>query len=90
MEFIVNEQGCRNLSTDLLGDMKRLAIVLSNYCSEDGNLKAALGDDYAAFNKTITTLKSELESAQKELDIIISSMNEYMSIIHEARVTIEG
>lgn len=48
MEFIVNESGCRQLSADMLTNMREIAMLVSEIDSQNGTLKAALGDDYDA------------------------------------------
>ena len=88
MEFVVNESGCRQLSTDMLSNMKEIASLVSEIDSQNGTLKAALGDDYDAIAKSVRYMTSELSDAHSELNVIINDMNEYMSRVHQARVAL--
>lgn len=88
MEFVVNESGCRQLSTDMLANMKEIAMMISEIESQNGTLKAALGDDYDAIARSVRTMTSELANAQSELNVIINDMNEYMSRVQQARVSL--
>lgn len=88
MEFVVNEAGCRQLSTDMLTNMKSIASLISEIDGQNGNLKAALGDDYDAIASSIRTMISELGNAYSELNVIINDMNEYMSRVGQARVAL--
>lgn len=89
MEFIVNESGCRKLSSDMLTNLKDIAGLVAEIDNQNGTLKAALGDDYDAIAKTIRVMTSELNNAYQELNIIIKDMDEYMALIHQARVTLD-
>lgn len=88
MEFVVNESGCRQLSTDMLLSLKEIAGLVAEIDSQNGTLKAALGDDYDAIAATVRIMTSELNSAYQELNTIISDMGEYMARVHEARVSL--
>lgn len=88
MEFEVNESGCRQLSTDMLSNMKEIASLVAEIDSQNGTLKAALGDDYDAIARTVSIMTSELNNAYQELNAIINDMNEYMARVHEARVAL--
>jgi len=88
MEFIVNESGCRQLSIDMLSDMKQIVAIISSIESQDSNLKAALGDDYDAIARSVRIMSSELQNAYSELNIIINDMNEYMARVQQARVAL--
>ena len=88
MEFVVNESGCRALSMDMLSNLKEIAGLVSEIDSQNGTLKAALGDDYDAIARTVRIMTSELNSAYQELNTIISDMGEYMARVHEARVSL--
>ena len=88
MEFVVNESGCRALSTDMLSNLKEIAGLVSEIDSQNGTLKAALGDDYDAIARIVRTMTSELNSAYQELNTIINDMSEYMARVHEARVSL--
>lgn len=88
MEFIVNESGCRQLSTDMLTNLKDIAGLVAEIDSQNGTLKAALGDDYDAIARTVRVMTSELNSAYQELNTIIKDMGEYMAQVHQARVSL--
>lgn len=88
MEFVVNESGCRALSTDMLSNLKEIAGLVSEIDSQNGTLKAALGDDYDAIARTVRIMAGELNSAYQELNTIINDMSEYMARVHEARVSL--
>lgn len=88
MEFVVNESGCRQLSTDMLSNLKAIAGLVSEIDSQNGTLKAALGDDYDTIAKTVRIMTSELNNAYHELNIIIKDMGEYMAQIHQARISL--
>ena len=88
MEFIVNESGCRQLSTDMLSNMKDIAGIISEIESQNSTLKAALGDDYDAIAHSVNIMTSELSNAYSELEIIINDMSEYMQRVHQARVSL--
>lgn len=89
MEFIVNESGCRQLSADMLTNMREIAMLVSEIDSQNGTLRAALGDDYDAIARSVRIMTSELQNAHSELNVIISDMNEYMSRVHQARVSLD-
>lgn len=89
MEFIVNESGCRQLSADMLTNMKEIATLISEIDAQNATLKAALGDDYDAIAKSVRYMTSELTNAHSELNVIINDMNEYMSRVHQARVSLD-
>jgi len=88
MDFIVNESGCRQLSQDMLTTMKEVASLVSEIDAQNGNLRAALGEDYESIAASIRYISSELLNAHAELNIIINDMNEYMARVHEARVSL--
>ena len=88
MEFVVNETGCRQLSTDMLSNMREIATLISEIDSQNGTLKAALGDDYDAIARSVRYMTSELSNAHNELNVIINDMTEYMSRVHQARVSL--
>lgn len=88
MEFVVNESGCRQLSTDMLTNLKDIAGLVAEIDSQNGTLKAALGDDYDAIARTVRVMTSELNSAYQELNTIIKDMGEYMAQVHQARVSL--
>ena len=90
MEYLINETGCRQLSLDILGDMRQIAGILSDFSSNDSILRRALGEDYDAFNRSVRVIASQLNSASGELSIINSNMQEYMQRVHQTRVVIEG
>lgn len=89
MEFVVNESGCRQLSTDMLTNLKDIAGLVAEIDSQNGTLKAALGDDYDAIARNVRVMTSELNSAYQELNTIIKDMGEYMAQIHQARVSLD-
>jgi len=86
MEFVVDENGCRQLSTDMLKNMREIATLISEIDSQNGTLRAALGDDYDSIARSVRYMVSELSNAQTELNVIINDMSEYMSRVHQARV----
>lgn len=88
MEFVVNESGCRKLSADMLTNMRSIATLISEIDAQNGTLKAALGDDYEAIARSVRTMTSELTNAHSELNVIINDMNDYMSRVHQARVSL--
>lgn len=88
MEFVVNESGCRQLSADMLTNLKDIAGLVAEIDSQNGTLKAALGDDYDAIARTVCVMTSELNSAYQELNTIIKDMGEYMAQVHQARVSL--
>lgn len=88
MEFVVNESGCRQLSADMLTNLKDIAGLVAEIDSQNGTLKAALGDDYDAIARTVRVMTSELNSAYQELNTIIKDMGEYMAHVHQARVSL--
>lgn len=89
MEFIVNESGCRQLSADMLTNMREIAMLVSEIDSQNGTLRAALGDDYDAIARSVRIMTSELQNAHSELNVIINDMNEYMSRVHQAIVSLD-
>jgi len=88
MDFIVNESGCRKLSADMLSNMREIARLIAEIDSQNGTLRAALGDDYEAIAKSVRTMASELTNAQSELNVIINDMGEYMARVQQARVSL--
>lgn len=88
MEFVVNESGCRQLSADMLTNLKDIAGLVAEIDSQNGTLKAALGDDYDAIARTVRVMTSELNSAYQELNTIINDMSEYIAQVHQARVSL--
>ena len=88
MEFVVNESGCRQLSADMLTNLKDIAGLVAEIDNQNGTLKAALGDDYDAIARTVRVMTSELNSAYQELNTIINDMSEYMAQVHQARVSL--
>ena len=86
MEFVVNESGCRQLS--MLSNLKEIAGLVAEIDSQNGTLKAALGDDYDAIARTVRIMTGELNSAYQELNTIIKDMGEYMAQVHQARVSL--
>lgn len=88
MEFVVNESGCRQLSMDMLSNMREIATLISEIDSQNGTLKVALGDDYDAIARSVRYMTSELQNAHSELSVIINDMNEYMARVHQARVSL--
>ena len=88
MEFIMNEQGCHQLSTDLLQTMRQIAGLVSDIQSKNSTLRSALGDDYDAIAKSVNIMTSELNNAQSELNVIIADMNEYIERVKQARIAL--
>lgn len=88
MEFVVNENGCKQLSVDMLKSLRDIAALVSEIDSRNGTLQAALGDDYEAIAKTVRIMSGELNSAYDELNTIIDDMGEYMARVNQARVVL--
>ena len=72
----------------MLSNMREIDVLISEIDSQNGTLKAALGDDYDAIAESVRYMTSQLASAQLELNVIINDMNEYMSRVHQARVSL--
>lgn len=89
MEFVVNEQGCRALSRDMLTHMRSIAQRISEIEGQNSTLQRAQGEDYEAIAKTVRVMTAELGSAQQELNAIIDNMNEYMARVQQARVSLQ-
>lgn len=89
MEYIIDESGCRRLSIEMLSHLKGIAAIVSEIDSQNGTLKAALGDDYEAIARSVRVMTSELQNAYSELNVIIADMNEYMELVHQARIALE-
>lgn len=89
MEFIIDENGCRQLSIDMSDLLKEICTIIAEIENHNGVLKVALGDDYDAIAKSIRIITNELNYAEKELNIIISDMKEYMAQVHQARVSLQ-
>ena len=85
MDFVVNESGCRQLSNEMLNYLKEIAGLVSEIDSQNGNLRAALGDDYEAIASSVRIITGELFSAFEELKTIIADMNEYVAQVQKAR-----
>ena len=88
MQFDVNELGVRGLSQEMLGQMRQIALLISDIEGQNNTLQAALGDDYQAINASVQVMKGELSSALTELNTIISMMQEYMARVHTARISL--
>lgn len=88
MEFVVNENGCRQLSEDMATNLREIARLVSEIVSQDGTLKAALGDDYDAIAKSVRIMTGELNNAYRELSTIINDMGEYMERVQQARISL--
>lgn len=88
MQFDVNEQGVRALSQEMLGQMRQIAVLISEIEGQNNTLRAALGEDYQAINSSVQVMKGELGSALTELNTIISMMQEYMARVGQARVSL--
>lgn len=88
MEFVVNESGCRQLSIDMFSTLREIAGLVAEIDNQNGNLKAALGDDYDAVARTVRIISGELNNACQELNTIINDMDEYMTQVHQARVSL--
>ena len=86
MDFTVNEQGCRNLSADMLTHLRQILTLISEIDSRNSTLRGALGEDYEAIAKTVRVMTAELDSAYQELQTIISQMEEYMRNVRQVRV----
>lgn len=90
MEFLVNEQGCRNLIGEMYNEMNKLGTLISELESMDGTLRMALGDDYQAIGRSISLMKSEFTDAYREFRTIAQDMDEYMSRVHQVRVVMNN
>lgn len=88
MQFDVNEQGVRALSQEMLGQMRQIAVLISEIEGQNNTLRAALGEDYQAINSSVQVMKGELGSALTELNTIISMMQEYMARVGQARIAL--
>lgn len=88
MEFVVNEKMCHNLSNEMLQQMRQIAQLVAEIDSQNGTLRSALGEDYNAIASSVRVMTSELNSAMGELNTIIRDMKEYMSQVHQARVSL--
>lgn len=88
MEFIVNEAGCRQLGDDMENNMNQILALVNEINAHNGMLRGALGDDYDAIAKSVNYMAAELQNAYSELNVIITDMNEYMSRVHMARVSL--
>lgn len=83
-EFIVNESGCSQLCDSIDVNIKSIAGIILDIESNDGNLRAALGDDYDGVAKAVAMMKAELKNAHSELIVILSCMDNYLERIHQA------
>lgn len=88
MEFIVDENSCRQLSKDMLLNLKEIAGLISEIDDQNGTLKAALGEDYGAIARIVSIISGELNNAQQELNTIIKDMGEYMKLVQQVRVSL--
>ena len=70
-------------------NMRDVAAIISEIDSQNGTLKAALGDDYEAIARSVRAMTAELQNAHSELNVIINDMNEYMARVHQARVSLD-
>ena len=89
MEVIINENGCRQLREDLLADIKKIAQMIGTIEANNTNLKAALGDDYHKIDKSVRAMKSQLESAEKNLSVITADMQEYITRVGQTRAVLD-
>lgn len=87
-EFAVDERGCREMSTDMLKELKDIVGLVDEIDSQDGTLRAALGEDYESIAKSVRIMKGALVDAQAELNVIIRAMNEYMAQVQQVRITL--
>ena len=88
MEFTVNEQGCRALSKDMLGHLRQILLLIAEIDSRNGTLRGALGEDYEAIAGTVRVMSAELDAAHRELQTIITLMEEYMDRVHQVRIAL--
>lgn len=88
MEFIVDEAGCRQLSADMLHNLKQIARIIAEIDSQSSLLHAALGEDVDAIARSVRVMGSELENADRELGTIITDMQEYMAQVQQAKVAL--
>ena len=87
-EFIVNENGCNQMCEEMRKELQQIRGLITDFEDQDGTLRAALGGDYEAINQTVRTIKNELNSAENELNTVISATKEYMAVVHQARVVL--
>ena len=90
MEFIVNEQGCNNLSNEMLDGLNKLGTLISELEAMDGTLRTALGDDYESIGRNVSVMKNELGDAFREFKVIIIDMKEYMAKVKQIRAVINN
>ena len=72
----------------MLSNLREIAGLVAEIDNQNGNLKAALGDDYDAVARTVRIISGELNNACQELNTIINDMDEYMTQVHQARVSL--
>lgn len=90
MEFIVNEQGCRNLENEMAVGLGKLTTLISELEAMDGTLKAALGDDYESIGGNVDVMKAELEESKIVFGKVIQKMQEYMAKVGQIRVVLNN
>lgn len=90
MEFIVDETGCRNLAENMRQHLAAIRARVDAIAQQDRTLHAALGSDYEAIGRTARTMSEELEAAQRNMDITIRNMEEYISRVGQIRISLNG
>lgn len=89
MEFTVNENGCRQLETQILQLMRQIAVCVSDIQNSTNMLRGALGEDYDAIGRSVALMASELQQAEQNASVIANSMNEYIQRVGQARVALQ-
>ena len=90
MEFVVNESGCQNLAENMRSQLAAIQGCVSQIDSHEGMMRSALGPDYEAIARSTRAMTAELQDAQRNMNIIISNMMEYIARVKEIRVTLNG
>ena len=88
-EFVVNESGSRQLCENINNNLNAITSIISEIDSNDGNLRAALGEDYDSVAKAISMMKAELGNAYSELMVILNCMNDYLERVKQAHESLK-
>lgn len=88
MEFVVNEQGCANLAENMRQQLAAIQACVSQIDSHEGLLRSALGPDYDAIARSTKAICDELQDAQRNMNTIISCMEDYIARVKEIRVVL--
>ena len=90
MEFIVNEEGCRNLADNMRAQLAAIQSCVAQIDSHESLMRAALGPDYEAIARSTRAITQELQDAQRNMNTIIDNMEEYIVRVGSIRVTLNG